>query len=76
MCGAEQKTLGGLTMGIGATGVKIRVEGVVTLNLSPASVFFYHEYFNHSTRDAIKLILIYFTLSVSVVTIMRNKSWI
>ena len=73
MCGAEQKALGGLTMGIGATGVKIRVEGVVTLNLSPASVFFYHEYFNHSTRDAIKLILIYFTLSVSVVTIMRNK---
>lgn len=75
MCGAEQKALGRLTMGIGASGVKIRGEGVVTLNLSPASVFFYHVYFIHSTSDDIKLILtlIYFTLSVSVLTIMRNK---
>ena len=53
-------------MGIGATGVKIRGEGVVTLNLSPASVFFYRVYFIHSTSDDIKLILIliYFTLSI------------
>lgn len=75
MCGAEQKALGRLTVESGGTGVKIRGEGVVTLSLSPASVFFYHVYFIHSTRDDIKLILIltYFTWSISVLTIMRNK---